>query len=236
MKEIKDMNILIIDDDIAFVEKLKKDLHNYYIHHYDEVHFFIFTSSLNISDIPQGISYAFIDINLPNKNGIDLGLEIKNIFPSIYLVFISSHSYLVHHSLIANPYFFIRKNAYEKDLKIFFELIKNSMKRKEIIELNYKRERKRIFTNNIIYIEAQLHKLIIYTTEGEYYDNRSLKSIMQSLPLDLFTRIHKSFVLNVSYISIYKGNQIILTNKKILTIGRSYRKKFEQFYMNYLIR
>lgn len=227
------MNILIIDNDDSFINKLQNDLFQYFCNDYEKVTFIYDLSSL---ESIHHLHYAFIDINLPQTNGILIAKEIKEKFPKIILVFISSHSHLVHTTLIVNPFYFIRKSHYQKDLHTFFVLIKNEISKKEIIDLSYNMEKQRLFINDIVYIESQIHKLLIHTQDQVYYDNRSLKKFLQLLPKNDFVQIHKSYIININYLTLIKSNQVFLNHSLSLSIGRAYKEDFQNFYMDYLLK
>lgn len=230
------MNILIVDDNIDFSNTLKNDLFNHLCHYYEKVNFHMSEMPLKNIDDLDNFDFALIDIDLPEKNGILFAKEFKDKYPKTILVFISSHTHLVHNTLVVQPFYFIRKSTYKKDLNTFFELINDKISKKEIIDLNYDTERTRIFTDDIIYIESQLHKLIIYTLNGIVYDNHSLKNLLSLLPKDNFIRIHKSYVININYLTKISSNTLVLNNSISLNIGRFYKESFENFYKDYLIR
>ena len=236
MGEETNMEILLIDDDILFLDKICKDLFAYFSEYYEEVNIISYSSDFLSIKFDSSFDYAFIDIDLPDKNGIELAQTIKLKNPKTTLSFVSAHTNLIHNSLIIQPFYFIRKAKYKKDLEIFFSLIKIDTNERKIIDFNYNGLKSRVFTDEIIYIEAQLHKLIIKTKDREYYDNHSLKEIITFLPDDIFVRVHKSYIVNLDYLISYKKNLLILIDNIEITIGRSFKKDIDQFYQMYLIR
>lgn len=57
----------------------------------------------------------------------------------------------------------------------------------------------------------------------------TLRELEDTLPADLFIRIHKSFIVSVKHIDSLDGNLLGIHGKK-LTVGSSYRKRVEQFF------
>ena len=230
------MNILIIDDNNEFIEKLKNDLFYHFCHFYEKINFITSEKPLENIEKYDNIDFAFFDIDLPEKNGILFAKEFRDMYPKTILIFISSHTHLVHNTLVVRPFYFIRKTTYKKDMHTFFELINDIVINREVIDLYYNTERSRIFTDDIIYVEAQVHKLIIHTTNGVFYDNHSLKGFLMILPSDTFIRIHKSFIINSNYLTKVSTNNLVLNNTISLNIGRFYKDDFEKFYKDFLIR
>lgn len=230
------MNILIIDDDIEFTETLKKDLFYHFCHHYEDVNFVTSTKALTNIDSLDNINIAFIDIDLPEKDGISFAKDFKKNCPKTILVFISSHVHLVHNTLVTHPFYFIRKTIYEQDIKTFFELINNISDSKKTLDLLCNGEHIRIFVDDIIYIESQGHKLYIYTTQKVLHDRRTLKEILLDLPSEDFIQIHKSFIININFVTKITTNSLILNNSFSLKIGRYYKDNFEKFFKDFLLR
>lgn len=230
------MNILIVDDDIKFVNKIYKDLFIYFSDYYEEINIYSCVSDFLNINYDLKFNFIFIDIDLPNGNGIELAkmLKVKN--PKSVLSFISAHINLIHNSLVVRPFYFIRKLQYTKDLEVFFSLIQNRVNEGKIIDLNYGGNKTRVHTDEIVYIEVQLHKLIIKTNDRDYFDNRSMKDILSCLPNDIFTRIHKSFVINMDYLVSYNKSKVKLSTNREIIIGRAFKSEFEEHYKNYLIK
>lgn len=230
------MNILLVDDDTFFLKKLEKDLFVYFSEFFEEVNFISYSSNFSSIKYDINFNYAFIDIDLNDDNGINIASYLKENLPKTTLIFVSAHSNLIHNSLVVQPFYFIRKFSYQKDIDTFFELIEKLKKDKRLIGLNYGGEKRQVFTDEIIYIEVQLHKLTIQATNNKFCDHRSMKEILSFLPKENFVRVHKSFTININHLISYKSNTIKLSNNNKIIIGRAYKKDFEQFYQRYLIR
>ena len=62
------MNILIIDNDKDTIDKLKKDLYNYFCEHFEEINFYAYASNFLNIDYKEKYDYAFIDIDLNKES------------------------------------------------------------------------------------------------------------------------------------------------------------------------
>ena len=80
----------------------------------------------------------------------------------------------------------------------------------------------RIFFRDILYIESMKEYVAYHTPSGRTLSLGSLKKLEQELPSELFMRIHKSYIANISCIAALEGNMVHLGNKK-LPIGTSYK-------------
>ena len=230
------MKMLIIDDDPVFSTMLKDDLLQRFFSLDEAVEIEVVHENFsNISSFDDYTVY-FIDIDLQEIDGIELARKIKDYRRSNIVVFVSSRKELIHHSFRAQPYFFIRKAHYQKDLSMFFSLIEDELKEETFLLVNYKNTKSQVLVEHILYIEAMNHKLNIVTNEKTYQDNRSLKEIKQLLPSNSFVQVHRSFIINMVYLLKYQKNNITMTNQDTIQIGRFYKKEFEEKYQEFLIR
>ena len=228
------MRIMIIDDEYSYSEKLYKNLSIELCKDFDNI---IYDLYHHPKDIDYTIEYdlAFIDIDLPDKNGIMIAEEMKKHYPKTKIVFISSHTSLVHNTLIVNPFYFIRKSHYDDDLKVLYRLIKERITKEERIELKFNNEIKTILIKDIVYIEAVSHKLKVYTKKQIIYDNRTLSQMLTHLAKHSFARIHRSFIINIDYMTKMKGDMIELNGNVELNIGRHYKEEFMNIYEEVLL-
>ncbi len=83
----------------------------------------------------------------------------------------------------------------------------------------------RIPYKDISMLETEGNYTSIFTTNGKYVLKRSLKNVSNDLPKDIFTRVHRNFVINhkmIKHLDL-KKNQIQLTDDKLVQIGGKYR-------------
>ena len=83
------MNILVVDDDRSSLENIKKIVNELM----PESECIAFDSSLNVlaKAREQEFDVAFLDINMPELNGIDLGNYLVELNPFINIIFLTEH-------------------------------------------------------------------------------------------------------------------------------------------------
>lgn len=69
--------------------------------------------------------------------------------------------------------------------------------------------------NEIVFVEALQNYVAIHTADKKFITYLTFKSIEESLPGDLFIKVHKSYLVAVQKIASIEGNEIIAGNHHI---------------------
>ena len=101
------MHIFICDDDRIFADKfaelVKKELHKHQID--TDIHTFLSASALTDAfQKKQPCDILFLDIDMPETNGIDLAVSLKAYEIKPYLIFVSTVESLVYQTFKVNPF------------------------------------------------------------------------------------------------------------------------------------
>ncbi len=189
----------------------------------------------------QEITAIFLDIEMPNLNGLSAAAKIREIQPNIFIVFVTAHTGYAAEAfqLEATDYLVkpISKESVERAVKriekyLGKNIFQNSKTLEDILLIKNKSETYLIRPDTIIYIEKEVRKTIIHTENGTYPTSETLISLEKTLNKNFF-RCHKSFIINIGKIEkivpiaerIYKVN---FYNYPLgTTMGRS---KFEELY------
>ena len=57
----------------------------------------------------------------------------------------------------------------------------------------------------------------------------SMKAVEEQLPSEKFMRVHRSFVVNLSKISVIERDRIIFDENVYIPIGEQYKSKFHEY-------
>lgn len=178
------------------------------------------------------IDLVFLDINMPKISGIDF---LKN--SSMKAKIIITTAYAEHavdaYGLDVLDYL-VKPIAFERFLKACSkakEAVKVSAINQEhvgkvndhfFIKCNNQIEK--VFYNDLIYAEAMLNYVMLYTSSKKMMAYLTIKSLEEQLPADIFIKVHKSFIVNKIKIRSIYGNILDIGNVKI-TISQNLREK-----------
>ena len=175
----------------------------------------------------------FLDIEIPEMNGVEIGKYIREKLQdnTTQIVYISSKkSYAME--LFENRHFhFLNKPLTEKDIKKVLDNYLSVYGDNELF-FTYKKKMDvyNIELSKIIYFERLKRKIVVKTTEGQDEFYGSLEDIHKELKSDNFFFIHKSYLINVSFVKVFKYDRMVMADDAELPISQSRRKKIrEQF-------
>mgnify|MGYP000487245821 CR=1 FL=1 len=232
------MNILVVDDDDYFANKLKIDLNNFFKNFYADLTITNISSNFHTVLDYDDVNLLFLDIDLNEKyNGINLATYIKSKFPNILLVFTSTHDDLVFPALSVDFFQFIRKSRYDFDSRKVFKEINNYLSRQDKkIMIKIKGRRSVIKVTNIKYILSIEHELFIKTVDNDYIIKSSLKKFSENLNHEDFVQIERGLIINLKFIKNIIKNKILTVDDETYTVGRKYSANFLKKYEEFLLK
>ena len=97
-----------------------------------------------------------------------------------------------------------------------------------------------IEAKSIVYLEGDGKYCLVRTVDNTYRSSKTLSQVQELLPKHCFYRIHKSYLVNMYYISSIQGSELNLINGEKASIGRTrlsdFRKSYMDFVKNYYVR
>ena len=194
----------------------------------------------------QEVEAIFLDINMPDLNGLDFAKSMQDHSKGPVMVFTTAYSEYAIEGYKANgvgyllkPYGFEEFEDAVLKVKEICEIRQQAMTEVTaqsdddgiiFVKSDYKIVR--IAIEHITHIEAMSEYLRITCDDKErpVIVLLSMKKIEEHLPSNQFMRIHRSFIINLKKISEIKKNHVVIEGDISLPIGDNYKDAF----MNYL--
>jgi two-component system LytT family response regulator len=185
------------------------------------------------------IDLIFIDINMPDMNGMDF---VKALIPKYYVVFTTAHSeYAVEGFQVDAIDYLLKPIDYSNFLKSAnkvknqIELVSNNIKNRVKTSDNHlfvKSEYRliRIDFAEIKYIESQHEYIKIFLTNDKpIMTLLKMRDIEEQLPSEKFMRVHRSFIVNLEKVKIIERNCIIFDDKVYIPVSKQYKETFQKY-------
>lgn len=171
----------------------------------------------------------FMDVAMPDMNGIDAARELSKIQPDLYYVFVTAYPDFALKAFELYSFDYILKPFDEKRIKKTVRRLKEKTAKQPLDNLAVRVGNRRVILNlhEILYIEKQLSKILIKTTAGEeYLTFGDLKMLEIKLGPQNFFRCHKGYLVNLKQIReiiasgrtyellLCSGNKILLSRER----------------------
>lgn len=95
------------------------------------------------------------------------------------------------------------------------------------IFIRHKEKMLKLMLADILFIEADRNYSRIFTAGKEYLLSTTLKTIEQKLPLQLFQRVHRSYIINLLHVEEVGEHQVRIGQKQI-PLGQGMREQLLQ--------
>lgn len=171
----------------------------------------------------EKIDLVFLDINMPQLNGMDL---LKTIPENVVVIFTTAYTEHAARAFemaavdyLVKPYSFERFEKAIEKAERYFEF--NAADKKRKLKIRHDKSWVFLHYDDIIYVEGKKEYVKIVTTEGSYLTLMSLSKLELELPSSEFLRIHKSYLVAISKISKYNKTELELTNRTVLPVSRN---------------
>lgn len=187
----------------------------------------------------QEIDALFIDINMPDLNGLDF---VKSLSQPPMIVFTAAYQEYALEGYKVDAIDYLLKPFGMGDILRAADKVKRQYDLLHTASLSpideddalfLKTEYKvvRILIRDIIYVEGMSEYLRIHLSNQEkpLVVLLSMKKMEERLTSQDFMRIHKSYIISLHHISEINKSRVVLDNEKEIPIGDSYRDKLTDY-------
>lgn len=180
------------------------------------------------------VDVIFLDIKMPRLLGTDF---LKNLSHPPKVIFVTAYrEYAVDGFELDAVDYLVKPVSFERFFKAITKL--NRLLGREIssfitndtanpgafVYLKVDRDMKKVFVNDIVYIESWKDYIKIFLTDGKSLLAKQSISAMENLLSEhKFVRVHRSFMVSLDKISGYNGLSVQLSELEI-PIGRLYKQ------------
>lgn len=183
----------------------------------------------------NSIDVLFLDIDMPSLSGMDIAQFLIDKGADTLLVFVTSHDALVYQSFRYHPFGFIRKSHFDEEIGTVVTSIADKLqKRNEYFSFKTSEGFFKVPFADILYFESESNYINIYCTDNRFKLRGTITALENELSPKGFIRTHKGFLVNQQHIFAIKGDDIELSNKQLLPIGRTNRESVKKTILRYM--
>lgn len=247
------MRIAICDDDRLWNEQASNILNQYFQERNESVEIICFESPDQLLAY-QGppVSVLFMDIEFdeqddPNRSesisgsgqgngtGIEFVGTINALWPGCRIVYCTNYLYYAVDVYETRHIYYVVKNQFRSRLdQIFDKVVQGQDYSKESLYFQLiGGEIVCIPIRNIMFFERRSRHTEVVTGQDRFSIKEKIGEIADKMPGDRFTRCHHSFLINMDYISVKKGNGYEMKTGEYIPISRGYAKTSKEEFLRW---
>lgn len=177
---------------------------------------------------------VLLDIELGKMDGITLGKKIKQMYPEVFLVFVTAYVEYAVKGYEANAFRYLLKPLDEETMRALFQDIHAENKKKKKIKLKTAEGEMVVNLQDLLYISAEDKYTILYTKSQHYVSDHSLKHYEQQLEGQGFYRIHRKYLVNMYHHRGIIAGKVVLSQDCKLPVSRKRMADYQKQLFLYL--
>ena len=230
------MKIAICDDCRNDLKSLRDTLaSNDYIKENAKIYLFDSGNAFIKSVEHTEYDVVFLDVDIPDTNGIELGLKVRSLYPNTLIVYVTNYSQYAIDAFDCRAFHYLLKSSDKaKTEKVINNLIQNYKEKNKYHIIKIKTETKRLPIKDIYYIEYCRRHVIYHLKDKDYETIGKFGDIYEELKEFGFYQIHQGYIVNMDKIVDFDKFSVILQDDKTVMMSTRKRTEVIMAYTNYI--
>lgn len=233
------MKIAICDDETKFINAIRPLLEQWAQKHNIRLTLRPFTNGddLIASQHSECVDLIILDVIMPLLNGIDTARELRNINPSVPIIFLTSSAEFAVDSYEVKAFHYLIKPV--EPVKLF-NCLDDFLETYNFSKVTFTAQTTggfyKIVLSDVDYLEAQNKKVLVHLSNGNTVEIRELFSKCEEIfsLKNGFYRCHRSYIVNLSNIERFSKAEIVTIHNAVIPISRNRYVAFKETYFNYM--
>jgi DNA-binding LytR/AlgR family response regulator len=228
--------LLICDDNSNDLDELQKIIENFYNENatpYSVIRFSDTQKVLGFVEDGNKVDIAILDVIMPEKNGMELAAEMRNLGFDGFLVFLTSSNDFAAQSYSVKAYSYILKPARKEAVN---KILSNIEKLRQENDRNGFTLTRRsgvrfVLYTELMFVEVINHQLLFHLADGEvisiYATLKEYSEMLLSQPQNC--RPQKSFIVNLDFVRYFENSAIFMRDETRISVPKDFENLKERW-------
>lgn len=222
------IRIAIVEDDDTSAALLGGFVRRYAAEKKKELAVTRFASGVDfISDYAPVYDIVLMDIEMPFMDGMTTARKLRELGDKSPVIFITNMAQYAVKGYEVDALDFMVKpvSYYNFSVKLGKAVAVVLASRDDVITLTLKDGMKKLYVDDVKYIEVFRHDLIYHTTDEKFATRGALREAEEKLSGKGFARCNSCWLVNMKFVTEVKNNLVVVGGES-LTISRTKKKDF----------
>jgi DNA-binding LytR/AlgR family response regulator len=231
--------MLICDDDTRDLEELYKITEGFYnaadspVSSYSVLKFSEPRKVLEYIEDGNKIDIAFLDIIMPEMNGMELAAGMRKLGFDGYLIFLTSCNDFAAQSYSVKAFSYILKPAIKQSVTELLEIIEKTRQDNDRngFPLTRRSGVRFVLFRELMYVEVMNHQLLFHLIDGEtisiYSSLKEFSEMLLSKPH--MCRPQKSYIVNLDYVGSLENSAIFMRDGTRISVPKEFENLKERW-------
>ena len=231
------MKILICDDEKRYADSLKQHLDIYMTSRGVNYKTDVICDPNIVLNENNVYQLAFLDIQMNDVDGISLARILQERNNKVIIFFVTSFKNYQDDAMDLHAFRFFEKPIDPERLYSGLDKALEYIDETYIDFFTYtNNELKKILIDDVIYVERGNRQITLVTTHGNYTTRETFEEWCEILQNTFFYKVHKSYIVNLHYITSYKYTELWIQDNIRIPIASRRQADFHKFWFAYLRR
>lgn len=178
---------------------------------------------------PSNIQVVFLDIDMPELNGLEVAKALRIKYPNMILVFVTAFIEYAPAGYQVAAFRYLLKQRLDSDLPAVMDDIREKLgASSEMLTIRQKDGARDIPLNDILYLEGTPNRMVLIhllNVSQPLEAAGKLADYESGLAGKGFLRLQKSFVANMTHISKISSYQVTMRNGTVIKASEKYYRQ-----------
>ncbi|HIW74673.1 MAG TPA: LytTR family DNA-binding domain-containing protein [Firmicutes bacterium] len=230
------MRIAVLDDDRMEWRSFTEALHGWDPTRHPEC-FADGASLLEAAKTCPAFTVAFLDVYLPNENGVEVAGRLHGISPETEVVFTTtSREHAVQAFAVGAVHYLVKPVTTEGIREAFARIAKKSVQANPTLVLKIGHGSRIVCLNKIIRLNSAAHRVELMLDNGEILSAYTTLGELQEQLDRRFLQIQRGLIVNMEYIEMMQADRCRLCNGETMLLSRRERARIRETYNSWIFR